>query len=91
METVEITIERRSGHAARAPRAGCATAGSVPGDPLRPEAEHRDHQRQTRASSSASWLHLEGSHLIRLVHTGGGDAELHDTHGRCCARCSATR
>ncbi len=63
---------------ARARRAGSAAPGSVPGGPLRPEAR----RRRTSASSAEEFerklAHLEGSHLIRLVHADGADAELHE-------------
>jgi large subunit ribosomal protein L25 len=76
METVEITIERRSDQgkgAARRLRAG----GKVPGTLYGPK------RTTTSISVSAEEFerkitHLEGSHLIRLLHAGGADGELHD-------------
>lgn len=76
METVEITIERRSGRnkgAARRLRVG----GKVPGVLYGP-------RRETVAIAvdaeefERKLTHLEGSHLIRLLHADGSDAELHE-------------
>lgn len=76
METVEITIERRDGRGkgtARRLRAG----GKVPGILYGPK------RTTTSISVSAEEFerkltHLEGAHLIRLVHAGGGDGDLHE-------------
>jgi large subunit ribosomal protein L25 len=76
METVEITIERRDGQgkgAARRLRAG----GKVPGILYGPK------RTTTSIAVNAEEFerkiaHLEGSHLIRLVHAGGPDGELHE-------------
>lgn len=76
METVEITIERRSGAGKGAARK-LRSAGRVPAVLYGPK-------RTTAQISVATeqferrLAHLEGSHLIRLVHDGGGDAELHE-------------
>jgi large subunit ribosomal protein L25 len=77
METVEITIERRDDHgkgAARRLRAG----GKVPGILYGPK-------RTTTAIAvnaeefERKLTHLEGAHLIRLVHANGAaDGELHE-------------
>jgi large subunit ribosomal protein L25 len=76
METVEITIERRSDRGKGAVgrmRAG----GKVPGVLYGPK------RTTTSIAVSAEEferkiMHLEGSHLIRLVHAGGTDGELHE-------------
>jgi len=76
METVEITIERRADHgkgAARRLRAG----GRVPGILYGPK------RTTTSVVANAEEFerkisHLEGSHLIKLLHAGGSDAELHE-------------
>jgi large subunit ribosomal protein L25 len=76
METVEITIERRDGQGkgkARRLRA----AGKVPGILYGPK------RTTTSIAVSAEEFerkltHLEGAHLIRLVHAGGADGELHE-------------
>ena len=76
METVEITVERRTGTGKGAARKLRVT-GRVPGVLYGPK----------RAAASVSvdgeqferrLAHLEGSHLIRLVSAGGTDAELHE-------------
>jgi len=76
MDTVEITIERRDGQgkgAARRLRAG----GKVPGILYGPK-------RSTTSIVVAAdeferkVAHLEGAHLIRLLHPGGSDPDLHD-------------
>lgn len=76
MDTVEITIEKRSERgkgAARRLRAG----GKVPGVLYGPK-------RTTTAIALGAeecerkLTHLEGAHLIRLVHPDGSDAELHE-------------
>jgi large subunit ribosomal protein L25 len=78
METVEITIERRNDNgkgAARRLRAG----GKVPGILYGPK------RTTTSIAVNAEEFerkvtHLEGAHLIRLVHAGGanGDGDLHE-------------
>ena len=77
METVEITIERRDDHgkgAARRLRAG----GKVPGILYGPK------RTTTSIAVNAEEFerklaHLEGAHLIRLVHANGAaDGELHE-------------
>jgi large subunit ribosomal protein L25 len=76
METVEIKIERRSdrgGSSARRLRA----RGKVPAILYGPKrtttsilVEAEEFERKV--------VHLEGAHLIRLLHAGGSDAELHE-------------
>jgi large subunit ribosomal protein L25 len=76
METVEITIERRA-----AGKKGVArrlrASGKVPAVLYGPK-------RQTAAVAvdaeefERKLTHLEGSHLIRLLHAGGADPELHE-------------
>jgi large subunit ribosomal protein L25 len=76
METIEIRVERRDGRrkgGARRLRRGGVIPGIVYGRKRTPvtvgvSAEEFDDKL----------THLEGSHLIRLVNTGGKDAELHD-------------
>ena len=76
METIEIRVERRDGRGkggARRLRRGGVIPGIVYGRKRTPvtvgvSAEEFDDKL----------THLEGSHLIRLVSTGGKDAELHD-------------
>jgi large subunit ribosomal protein L25 len=76
METVEITIERRTaagtGTARKLRRAGHVPA--VLYGPKRPAA----HVSVAAEEFHRRLAHLEGSHLIRLVHAGGADPELHD-------------
>ena len=76
METVEITIQRRT-----AGRKGAArklrSAGHVPAvlyGPKRPAA----HVSVEALQFERRLAHLEGSHLIRLVHADAADTELHD-------------
>jgi large subunit ribosomal protein L25 len=76
METVEITIERRDGHGKGAARRLRAD-GKVPGILYGPK------RTTTSITVSAEEFerkltHLEGAHLIRLVHAGGVDGELHE-------------
>ncbi len=76
METVDITIERRAdrgkGAARRLRRAGVIPA--VFYGPTRVTVaigvRAEEFERKLR--------HLEGSHLIRLLHGGGADGELHE-------------
>ena len=75
MDAVEITIERRS-DTGKGPNRRTRAQGMVP-------AVFYGPKRSTvtininAAEFEKKLLHLEGSHLIRLLH-GGGDAELHD-------------
>lgn len=76
METVEITIERRQDQG-KGPMRRLRSAGRVPAVLY--------GAKRTVASITASaaefeqkLVHLEGSHLIRLLHAGGSDAELHE-------------
>jgi large subunit ribosomal protein L25 len=76
METVEITVERRTSNGKGAARKLRRT-GAVP-------AVFYGPKRSTvviavRAEElERKVLHLEGTHLIRLVHRDGQDPELHD-------------
>lgn len=76
METIEITVERRNGRKKGMARQ-LRRAGVIP-------AVFYGPQRSTvpiavRALEFETKLtHLEGSHLIRLIHAHGPDAELHD-------------
>jgi large subunit ribosomal protein L25 len=76
METVEITIERRSDNG-KGPARRLRAAGKVPAVLYGP-------RRITTAIAVAAeeferkLTHLEGAHLIRLVNAGGADAELHE-------------
>jgi len=76
MDMVEITVERRAGRGKGAART-MRRSGSIPAVFYGPgrasvaiavNAEEFDEKL----------AHLEGSHLIRLLNDGGGDAELHD-------------
>ena len=75
METVEITIERRDDNG-KGPARRLRAGGRVPGILYGPK-------RTTRSIAVSAEefekkiVHLEGSHLIRLVH-GAGDGELHE-------------
>jgi large subunit ribosomal protein L25 len=75
MDAVEISIERRAdtgkGAVGRLRRTGVVPA--VFYGPKR----NTVHINVSAAEFEKKLLHLEGSHLIRLVN-GGGDAELHD-------------
>lgn len=76
METVEITIERRDGQGKGAARR-LRASGKVPGILYGPK------RTTTSITVDAEEFerkltHLEGAHLIRLVHAGGGDGELHE-------------
>jgi large subunit ribosomal protein L25 len=76
METVEITIQRRSRIGKGAAR-GLRSAGRVPAvlyGPKRTLALVSIEAEQVERRLA----HLEGSHLIRLVHADGPDAELHE-------------
>ena len=76
METVEITIERRAEQGKGAMRR-LRAEGRVPGILYGPK-------RTTTSITVAAEefekkvVHLEGAHLIRLVHAGANDAELHE-------------
>jgi len=76
METVEITIERRA-EQGKGPARRMRAAGRVPGILYGPK-------RTTTSITVAAEefekkvVHLEGAHLIRLVHAGANDAELHE-------------
>jgi large subunit ribosomal protein L25 len=76
METVEITIERRAG-------SGKGAAGKLRGVGRVPAVVYGPKRNATSVSVDGIEFerrlgHLEGSHLIRLVSSGGGDTELHE-------------
>jgi len=76
METVEVTIERRSGQG-KGPSRRSRVAGRVPAILYGPK------RTTTSITVSAEEFerkiaHLEGSHLIRLLHAGGSDPDLHE-------------
>jgi large subunit ribosomal protein L25 len=76
METVEITVQRRAGTgkgAARKLRGG----GRVPAVVYGPK-RGTTHVSVDGEQFERRLAHLEGSHLIRLVHADGADAELHE-------------
>jgi large subunit ribosomal protein L25 len=76
METVDITIERRQGGGKGVARR-LRSAGTVPAILYGPR--RQTAQVGVRADEfEQKILQLEGSHLIRLVHAGGQDAELND-------------
>jgi large subunit ribosomal protein L25 len=76
METVEITIERRQDRGKGAMRR-LRSSGKVPA------VVYGAKRSSTSIVASAlefehKLVHLEGSHLIRLLHAGASDAELHE-------------
>jgi large subunit ribosomal protein L25 len=76
METVEITIERRAG-------SGKGAARTLRGMGRVPAVVYGPKRNATSVSVDGIEFerrvgHLEGSHLIRLVSSGGADAELHE-------------
>ena len=75
METVDITIDRRSGNGKGASRR-LRRSGIIPGILYGPK---RDTVSIGIGAGEfeEKLTHLEGSHLIRLLHTGG-DAELNE-------------
>lgn len=76
MDTVEIAVERRSG-TGKGPARKLRSRGRVPAvlyGPKRTTAQISVEAEQFERRLA----HLEGSHLIRLVHPDGGDAELHE-------------
>lgn len=76
METVEITIERRAEHGKGAAHR-LRARGKVPAILYGP-------RRTTTAITVSAdeferkLTHLEGAHLIRLVHPGGAEVDLHE-------------
>jgi large subunit ribosomal protein L25 len=77
METVEISIQRRTGGGKGAARRKLRSTGRVPAVLYGP--------KRSATSVSVDGVqferrvgHLEGSHLIRLVSENGADAELHE-------------
>ena len=75
MDAVEITIERRDGTGKGSNRR-LRRSGVVPAVFYGPK-RSTVHINVNAAEFEKKLLHLEGSHLIRLLH-GNGDAELHD-------------
>jgi len=75
MDAVEITIERRDG-TGKGPNRRLRRSGTVPAVFYGPK-RSTVHINVNAAEFEKKLLHLEGSHLIRLLH-GAGDAELHD-------------
>src|SRR4030095_11177496 len=75
MDAVEITIERRDG-TGKGPNRRLRRSGTVPAVFYGPK-RSTVHINVNAAECEKKLLHLEGSHLIRLVN-GAGDAELHD-------------
>lgn len=75
MDAVEITIERRDG-TGKGPNRRLRRSGVVPAVFYGPK-RNTVHINVNAAEFEKKLLHLEGSHLIRLLH-GGGDAELND-------------
>jgi large subunit ribosomal protein L25 len=76
METVEIAIRRRTGTGKGAARK-LRHAGDVPAVLYGPK-RGLVHISVGAEEIERRLVHLEGSHLIRLVHPDGGDAELHE-------------
>lgn len=77
METVEITIERRT-ETGKGPMRRLRAAGKVPAILYGPNRQTTaivcSHEQVERRLA-----HLEGSHLIRLVHAGGAsEADMHE-------------
>ena len=75
MDAVEITIERRAD-------TGKESVGRLRRRGIVPAVFYGPKRTTVTINVDAAefenkLLHLEGSHLIRLIH-GGGDAELHD-------------
>jgi large subunit ribosomal protein L25 len=76
METVEITIERRADHG-KGPARRLRAVGKVPAVLYGPR--RTTTPIAVRAEEFERKLtHLEGAHLIRLVHADGSDADLHE-------------
>jgi len=76
METVDITIERRSVQGKGGARR-LRAVGQVPAilyGPKRQPTQVTISQEEVERKLAT----LEGSHLIRLLHTAGGDADLHE-------------
>jgi large subunit ribosomal protein L25 len=76
METVEITIERRQDRG-KGPMRRLRSGGKVPA------VLYGAKRTATSIVASAvefeqKLVHLEGSHLIRLLYVGGSDPELHE-------------
>jgi large subunit ribosomal protein L25 len=76
MDTIEINVERRPGSGTSTARRQ-RRAGVIPAivygrkrTPLSINVQAVEFEEKL--------THLEGSHLIRLVHGGGGDGDLHD-------------
>lgn len=76
METVDIPVERRSAQG-KGPARRLRAEGKVPAilyGPKRQPAQVTISQEEFERKLAA----LEGSHLIRLLHSDGGDADLHE-------------
>ena len=76
METVEITIERRQDRG-KGPMRRLRSGGKVPA------VLYGAKRTATAITASAvefeqKLVHLEGSHLIRLLHGGGSDPDIHE-------------
>src|SRR5262245_27347124 len=76
METVEMTIQRRTAGGKGAARK-LRNAGQVPAVLYGPK-RGAAHVSVEMLQFERRLAHLEGSHLIRLVHAGGADGEVHD-------------
>jgi len=76
METVEISVERRTGTGKGAARK-LRAAGQVPAVLYGPK-RTATHVTIDAEQFEDRLAHLEGSHLIRVLHAGGTDAELHE-------------
>ncbi len=76
METVEITVQRRSDTGKGAARR-MRHAGQVPAVLYGPKRTTTMVSVETE-QVERRLAHLEGSHLIRLVHADGADPELHE-------------
>jgi large subunit ribosomal protein L25 len=75
METVEINVERRTGNG-KGPARRLRVSGQVPAILYGPK-RTTTQVMVPREQFEKRLAHLEGSHLIRLLHTGS-DAELHE-------------
>src|SRR5262245_14271322 len=76
METVNIAIERRTGTGKGAARK-LRGAGRVPAVLYGPK-RAAAHVSVDGVEFEHRLARLEGSHLVRLVHAGGSDSELHE-------------
>ena len=76
METVEITVERRQ-KIGKGPMRRLRSVGRVPAV-LYGAKRQASNVTASAAEFEQKLVHLEGSHLIRLLHAGGSDPELHE-------------